>query len=274
MITLLDGPLGTELHARGVPNDLNCWSARAIDTAPEVVAEVHRVYAEAGSTIHTTNTFRTNRRASGDCWLERTRKAVRLAVDAVPQSHRVAGSIAPVEDCYRPDLSPGRAAAEEHEELATALVDAGCELLLCETFAHREEALAAVRACRQTGSETWLALTAGPDADLMTARQMVEAAERAIQLGVSAVLVNCTPATKTTPFIEALVSSDLGVPVGAYANAGSVDDEIGWRPPSEPGVQAYVDCARQWIDAGATLIGGCCGTGPAHIAAIRRMLAD
>ena len=274
MITLLDGPLGTELHARGVPNDLTCWSARAIDTAPDVVSEVHKAYAAAGATVHTTNTFRTNRRASGDRWLERTAKAVRLAVDAVPKSHRVAGSIAPVEDCYRPDLSPGRDAAEEHEELAAALVDAGCDLLLCETFAHREEALVAVRACLQTDTETWLALTAGPDADLMTPGQMVEVAEKAVQLGVSALLVNCTPAKKTTPFVEALVSRDLGIPVGAYANAGSVDDEIGWRPPSEPGVQAYANYARQWMDVGATLIGGCCGTGPSHIAAIRTMLSE
>lgn len=276
MITILDGPLGTELNRRGVGTDLPMWSAGAIESAPQIIAAIHGDYARAGATVHTANTFRTKCRTVGDCWESLARKAVRLARESVPSEHRVAGSIAPLEDCYRPDLSPGAASQDEHRELAEVLADAGCDLLLCETFPHTEEAIAAVKAARTTGVETWLALTAGPDGDLMTPQQMGEAARQAVEHGAAAVLVNCTAARETLPFVEALTSASLGRPVGAYANAGSIDDQIGWTTSSqsgsdEPGAAAYAKMAQQWIDAGATLIGSCCGTTPTHIRALSRL---
>src|SRR5690349_17344331 len=106
-ITLVDGAMGTELGARGVSIDGALWSARALDEAPEEVAGIHAAYAAAGATLHTANTFRTKRRQAGERWEKLARKAVRLARGAVPVGHRVAGSVSPLEDCYRPDLSPG-----------------------------------------------------------------------------------------------------------------------------------------------------------------------
>ena len=271
-ITLLDGPLGTELNARDVLTDLPLWSAAAIETAADVIAAIHRDYANAGATVHTANTFRTKRRTAGDDWERMARKAVEIARNAVPAAHRVAGSIAPLEDCYRPDLSPGEDARGEHRELAEVLADAGCELLLCETFPHVGEAIVAVAEASRTGAETWVALTAGPQANLLTPTAMAEGARRAVDIGANAVLVNCTPATDTLRFVEALADAKLGVPIGAYANAGQPDENIGWQSATEPSAGVYVQLVRQWIDAGATLVGGCCGTGPKHIAAIRAML--
>ncbi len=272
VITLLDGPLGTELNARGVVTDLPLWSAAAIDTAADVIAAIHRDYAKAGATVHTANTFRTKRRTAGDDWERLARQAVQIARHAVPSSDRVAGSIAPLEDCYRPDLSPAENARGEHRELAEVLVDAGCDLLLCETFPHVGEAIVAVEEAVRTGVETWVALTAGPEANLLTPPAMAAGATRAVDAGATAVLVNCTPATDTLRFVEALAGAKLGVPIGAYANAGRPDERIGWQSATEPAAQAYADLAKQWIDAGATLVGGCCGTGPTHITAIRSML--
>lgn len=272
MITLLDGPLGTELEARGVPPVRDCWSAEAIETAPDMITAIHRDYAQKGCVVHTTNTFRTNRRASGNAWLERTRTAVKLTRQAVPQHHQIAGSIAPVEDCYRPDLSPGAKAEPEHYEMATALSEAGCDLLLCETFCDPEETISATKAAVSCDLETWVALTAGPKTNLMTAREMARLATRVVDLGATAVLVNCTPAAETRRFLEAIVKTGIPVPVGAYANAGSPDDNIGWRADCEPGCQAYANFAKSWVHTGATIIGGCCGTGPGHMAAIREQL--
>jgi S-methylmethionine-dependent homocysteine/selenocysteine methylase len=268
MITILDGPMGTELNRRGVATDLPMWSAAAIETAPEVIMAIHRDYVAAGATVHTANTFRTKRRTLGDRWQELAQRAVQLARQSVPADQRVAGSIAPLEDCYRPDLSPGRRAMAEHRELAEVLVDAGVDLLLCETYPDSDEAIAAVIAARQTSCDTWLALTAGPDANLMTPGQMVESARQAVDQGAAAILVNCTPAIDTLRFVTALSDARLGVPVGAYANAGSVDDQIGWAATSGSGIQTYADLAGQWISAGATLIGGCCGTTPEHLRAV------
>ena len=263
----LDGPMGTELDARGVDTSLPLWSARGIREAPEVVAAIHRDFAAAGATVHTANTFRTKRRTLGDAWERDAREAVRIALSARPPGHRVAGSLSPLEDCYRPDLSPADP-RPEHREVARALADAGCDLLLCETFPHVGEALVAVEECVATGRETWLALTAGPDADLLTPAAMAEGARRAVEAGAAAVLVNCTPATDSLRFLRALGDADLGVPLGVYANAGHVDERIGWTASPEPGAEAYAELAERWVDAGATLLGACCGTGPAHVRAL------
>ncbi len=273
MWTLLDGPMGTELAARGVRTELPEWSARGLIDAPQAVAAIHRDYRDAGATVHTANTFRTKRRQVGDRWEELARLAVALARDAIGRAERVAGSIAPLEDCYRPDSSPADPRAE-HRELAAVLADAGCDVLLCETFPHVGEALVAVEEAVRTGVETWVSFTAGPDATLLTPRAMREGARAAREAGAAAVLVNCVPAKDTLRFLEAIATS--GAPFGAYANAGRPDDRIGWSVTiDEPcdGASRYAELAERWITAGATLVGGCCGTGPDHTRALARLRA-
>jgi S-methylmethionine-dependent homocysteine/selenocysteine methylase len=232
-----------------------------------VIAAIHRDYAAAGATVHTANTFRTKRRTVGDRWEQLARAAVQLARNTVPSAHRIAGSIAPLEDCYRPDLSPADSRAE-HRELAEVLADTGCDVLLCETFAHCGEAIVAVEEAVRTGIETWLALTAGPSADLMTAEQMSATAAIAIEKGASAVLVNCTPVNATFPYVQRLCRQFPGIVVGAYANAGDVNDRMGWTSDANLGAEKYAQIARSWVGVGASLIGGCCGTGPQHIRAV------
>jgi S-methylmethionine-dependent homocysteine/selenocysteine methylase len=263
---VLDGPMGTELARRRVPVPAPAWSAHALDVASDVVSAIHRSYAYAGATVHTANTFRTHRRSVGERWDALLRRAVQIARTSVPDGHRVAGSIGPLEDCYRPDLSPGMGARHEHAERARALIDAGVDLLLVETFAHAVEARVAVQEAVRAGSETWVALTAGPDASLMTPIAMREAARACAEEGARAVLVNCTPATRTLAYVEALAS--VGVAFGAYANAGDPEDRIGFGADPVEGARTYALLARTWLDAGATIIGGCCGTGPEHIEAL------
>jgi S-methylmethionine-dependent homocysteine/selenocysteine methylase len=271
MVRLLDGPLGTELAARGVATPLPAWSALALEHAPEVVAQIHRDYAEAGATVHTANTFRTKRRAVGDGWERLARRAVAIARSAVP-GHSVAGSLAPLEDCYRPDLSPPDAvAAAEHRELAGVLADAGVDVILCETFPSAREAAIAVAEAARTGLPTWVALTAGPDASLLTPEALEAAAHRCAEAGAQAVLVNCVPATQTLAYVERLAR--VGLPFGAYANAGRVEEGIGWSREAVGGPDAYAALARTWAAAGATIVGGCCGTGPRHVAALARAFA-
>ena len=126
---LLDGAMGTELQRRGADTRLPLWSARALVEAPDLVAEIHREEVEAGADVLTANTFRTHRRTLAKGGLaERSRElsalAVRLAREAAPAGRPVfvAGSIAPLEDCYRPDLVPEDAVLErEHSEQADSL---------------------------------------------------------------------------------------------------------------------------------------------------------
>ncbi|MCI0351985.1 MAG: homocysteine S-methyltransferase family protein, partial [Acidobacteriales bacterium] len=261
-------PLGTELEARGVPiPPIPWWTAWALKHRPDAVSELHRDYAHAGATVHTTCTFRTRRRNLGDEWESLAARAVKLARDSVPPQHRIAGGVAPLEDCYRPDLSPGEQGREEHRELARLLASEGVDLLLCETFSHVGEALAAVEECVATGVETWVSFTSGPENNLLTLENVATGAEEAVRRGARAVLINCIPATKTLPYVERIAT--LGVPYGAYANAGAPDEGLGWDAGSN-GARAYADLAALWIEAGATLIGSCCGTSPAHIAELKQ----
>jgi len=276
-ITILDGPVGTELAARGVPTPLPGWSAHAIESAPEVLASIHRDYAEAGATAHTACTFRTTRRAMGERWEVLARRAVGIVRDAVPAGRLVLGSIAPLEDCYRPDLSPANesvaAARDEHALLARVLADAGCDVLLCETFPHVGEALAAGEAALPTGLPVWISFTGGHRCDLLSPEEVAGGARRAVEMGVEAVLVNCVPVRRTLEFVRAIRATVEGsVRVGAYANAGESEEKTGWRAhPEAP--RRYADAAVHWRDAGATIIGGCCGTGPAHVRALTERFA-
>ncbi|MEZ4238118.1 MAG: homocysteine S-methyltransferase family protein [Myxococcota bacterium] len=260
---LLDGAVGTALEAAGYRADGPAWTAAACDEAPELLSAVHAAYAAAGATVHTANTFRTTPRGSGTRWEGRLRRSLALARAAVPPGHRIAGSLAPLEDCWHPERSPPHPDAELRD-IAAALLDAGADLVLCETFSHPGEALAAVRAGVATGAPTWLALTAGPRADLLAPGDLGEIARRAVDLGAEAVLVNCVPALRVGPYLAAL--GGLDVPRGVYANAGDPADGLGWGAPDGPA--RYAEQARAWARAGATLIGGCCGTGPDHVRAL------
>lgn len=259
---LLDGPMGTELQARGLALPPPSWSAVALEAAPALVREIHAAYVAAGAEIHRTNTFRTQPSVDPRwrAWLDR---AVALAREA--GALRVAGSIAPVRDCYRPDLSPPPDEARAvHRAVARAL-GPQVDLLVCETFPHGGEAVIAVAEAVKTGKPTWAALTAGPDASLMTPAAMEEAARACVGEGASAVLVACTAANATVRYVEALAR--LGVPCGAYANAGAKEDGLGWS--AEGAGARYAACAATWVSAGATIVGACCGCGPAHVAALR-----
>ena len=292
---VLDGPMGTELAARGVPTPLPGWSAHAVHENPDAVRAIHAEYARAGARVHTACTFRTTQRAIGDYWKTLAHDAVRLArqgaiqgspADAPPPI--IAGSIAPLKDCYRPDLSPARTdpdtARFEHAALARALVETGCDLLLVETFPHVGELVIAVEEAAQASKAghdgeaandampVWASLTPGYLCDLLSPSELATGAARAIDAGAAAVLVNCVPATRALEYVQALVGVAKDTPVGVYANAGSAQHSMGWTTVPIA-AERYADLAADWLQAGASIVGGCCGTSPTHIAQLARRFA-
>lgn len=269
-LQILDGAVGTELSARGLRLPGVAWSAAAIDEAADLLSQIHRDYAQAGATLHTANTFRTQPGRLPSDWKRRLESAVAIARAAIGGEHRLLGSLAPVQDCYRPDLSPGAGAQEAHRLVAEALAESSCDILLCETFANVEEALTAVRQAVFTGLPVWLSLTPGPFCDLMEPAALRNAADAGLQQGAERVLVNCVAASRAEPYVEAL--SELGAPFGVYANAGHQEEGLGWGADEQEAAERYAALARNWAEAGATVIGGCCGTGPAHVRALRRLL--
>lgn len=264
---LLDGAMGTLLHQRGVPTPPPLWSAHAVQHAPEQVAAIHRAYAEAGATVHTACTFRTAPDTAGPHAEALSRAAVALARAAVPAEHRVAGSIAPIHDCYRPDLSPPDP-EPLHSAFAELLAQTGVDLLLVETFAHPGEAIAATRAAARTGLEVWTALSPGHDGSLLDPEPLAAAAAAVQRAGASVVLVNCLPAVHALRWVEPLRRAvDRW---GIYANAGLPEHGLWHGTPQA--AERYASLARAWSERGAAVIGGCCGTGPAHLRAVRDAL--
>ena len=266
---VLDGATGTELGRRGVETRAKLFSAEAL-LSPGGIAllrEVHADYARAGAQVITANTFRTNSRKAGERWRELTALAVRLARET---GKVVAGSMAPVEDCCRPDLRPAaQVALREHREMAKALAEAGCDLLLVETVAAADEGLAAVQAAVETGLPVWVAAMTMPDGRMRAGDDPGAFFLEARALGARAALINCVPCAGVDVGLDAAAQS--GLPFGAYAHMGDVDPEAGW--PSTPVLSPsdYASRVAAWVERGASIVGGCCGTTPDHIAAIAKV---
>jgi S-methylmethionine-dependent homocysteine/selenocysteine methylase len=267
-VTLLDGPVGTQLEARGLPLPAPAWSARAVAERPELLSDIHRDYAAAGAQVHTAATFRTTARAlRGTPWAGRWEELAARAVElcrAAAGGGRVAGSLAPLEDCFSPQLTPDDAALRrEHAALAGVLARAGCDLLLVETMPTLRELRAATRAAVATGLPVWAAVTLGPDGAFFDDAGLREARRAAADEGARAFLVNCSPARLIRAALEGPLAGGGpdGLRLGAFANAIFP----GEAPLSPPG---YVAEARHWRAAGADILGSCCGTGPAHVAAL------
>ncbi len=282
-VLLLDGATGTELDRRGVDVGLPLWSARAMLDAPEVLEAVHRDYLESGAEAVTTNTFRTHRRSLakegyGDRAESLTRDAVAIAAaarDAINPEAMVLGSVAPLEDCYTPDLAPDPdVCRREHAELIEQLVEAGVDLVLVQTMSSAHESLAAAAAAEACAPGNWaisFCLAPGEPGVLMDGTPLTEVVP---ELGSPRFVgINCIAATLMADQVRHLRSIvDDGTPVAACGNVGYPDDEVGWinTDAIEPGI--YAAHVQDWIKAGAGIVGGCCGTTPATIRAIRDSL--
>jgi S-methylmethionine-dependent homocysteine/selenocysteine methylase len=276
---LLDGATGTELERRGAATTLPLWSAAALLEAPDLVRRIHRDYVAAGAEALTANTFRTQRRTLargglGERAAALTALAVRLAREAAAGSSvapLVLGSDPPLEDCYRPDLVPDAdALAREHAEHCEHLAAAGVDAILCETMNSVREAEAAARAASATGLPVLVSFVCWQGATLLSGEPLAAAIEAARRAGPLALLVNCLPASNVPPCLEVLATG--GLAFGVYANLGAPDDVTGFRRSEDVSPERFAALAAGWVAAGARLVGGCCGTTPAHIEAIRKRL--
>ena len=275
---LLNAATGTELQRRGADTRLPLWSARALVESPELVSAIHKDEVAAGAEVLTANTFRTHRRTLEKAGLggrsrELTLLAVGLAREAAEGAGRevfVAGSLSPLEDCYRPDLVPEDEALErEHRDQAESLAAAGVDAILLETHNTVRELVAAARTARATGLPFVASMVTDGTGRLLSGETIGDAARGLLPLGLDAISINCVPARHLASDLGRLAAAAPGVPLGAYGNLGLPEDESGWTFADELSPQAYAAEARRWLAIGARLVGGCCGTTPAHTAALR-----
>ncbi|MEA2781410.1 MAG: hypothetical protein QOK29_2954 [Rhodospirillaceae bacterium] len=285
---LLDGGTGRELRRRGVPILETIWSANALVVAPEIVRDVHADYIAAGADVITTNTYgviRSELAKEGieDRFAELNHLAGRLAVEARDSADRhaaIAGSLPPLRGSYRPDLVGSYEDIlpryrEQVEHLAPYV-----DLFICETMSSAAEGLAAATAAAESGKPVWVSWTLHEDRSgrLRSGETIDEAAAAIAHLPVAAFLANCCPPESIAAAMPALVK--LG-PAGGYANAfrpvpADWELETGGLLPLREDLdpEAYAGHVAHWHADGARIVGGCCGTGPEHIARLRRLLDE
>lgn len=278
---LLDSAMGTELERHGAATQLPLWSARALIGNPELVLAIHRDQVASGAEILTANTFRTHRRTLAkegleDRSAELTRTAVLLAREAARGTSRhvfVAGSLSPLEDCYRPDLAPpGEALEREHATQARALAAAGVDLILVETQNSVRELSAATRWARDTGLPVIASMITDGEGRLLSGEAIEEAAASLATLKIDALSINCVPARRLAADLARLAAAAPGVPLAAYGNLGRPTAEDARIFTEDVPPEEYAALAREWIRIGARVVGGCCGTTSAHTAALHRMI--
>jgi S-methylmethionine-dependent homocysteine/selenocysteine methylase len=296
-LIILDGAIGTEILRRDVT-----WADHQVLSRPTVVRAIHEDYVRAGADVISTNTFQLTRRAlfnhfrnddhrrhigapDLDGRADRLlRAAVELAIRARDSAAdgravAVAGAITTLEWCFRPDLAPPaeQARAEYRETIAT-LADAGCDLVLIETVNSVAEARAAVEAANDVGLPCWVAFVPDQRGKLFTGETLAEAAaalagrHAGLPLeGPDVLLVNCAPPDDCAAGLRELAAARRG-PIGIYPHVGRFDPPE-WLFTDEYPPHRYVEQAAGWIELGARVVGGCCGTTPEHIAAISRGLS-
>ncbi|WP_437187927.1 homocysteine S-methyltransferase family protein [Planctomicrobium sp. SH668] len=271
---ILDGATGTELTRRGIDLNVPSWTAGVIVDQPETLWRVHRDYADAGADMITANTFRThernvrllNRDVSGE---ELTRLAVQIARDASGEDRYVAGSVAPLGDCYSPQMVPKAEALErEHSVMVDCLADAGVDFILIETQLTICEALAAARAAASTGVPFGVSFVCNSAGQLLSGEPLLAAYDAILPLSPDLFMVNCVPAEDVLTLLAPVLNESVRISLGAYGNTGRLLTNGSWESTQGVFSAVYAEIAMHWIDVGLKLIGGCCGTTPDHISAI------
>jgi homocysteine S-methyltransferase len=292
-LRLLDGGMGRELQRIGAPFRQPEWSALALIEAPQFVLQAHRAFIDAGARIITTNSYAVVPFHIGDerfaeqgrSLAERAGHLARQAARESVEPITVAGSLPPALGSYRPDLFDHQRSVAIHRTLIAGLQE-HVDTWLAETQSSTAEVRAVVEALGTQAKPLWVSFTlldeVGEPPRLRSSEPVADAVRVAVELGARVVLFNCSqPEVMAAALAEAQETLqslgqaiELGVyanafpPVNAEAKANSTLLEI--RRDLDPG--SYLHWSRSWVAAGASIVGGCCGIGPEHIAQLHRHL--
>ncbi|RQS06311.1 homocysteine S-methyltransferase family protein [Burkholderia sp. Bp8998] len=293
-ITVLDGGMGRELARMGAPFRQPEWSALALMEAPHYVGLAHDAFVAAGADVITANSYAVVPFHIGEARFRRDGVALaalagqlaRHAADRAGRPVRVAGSLPPTGGSYRPDLFD----AARADAILAALVDGldpYVDLWLAETQSLTGEIDAVRRALGANPKPLWVSFTlrddveAGASPVLRSGQTLDEAIDAALSARASALLFNCSQPEAMGAAIEAVqrrlagTGAETALMTGAYANAfppqradARANEELdALRGDIDP--PGYAKWAEQWLALGAQIVGGCCGIGPDHIAALR-----
>ncbi|MDG2480927.1 MAG: homocysteine S-methyltransferase family protein [Alphaproteobacteria bacterium] len=282
---LTDGGMGEAISLRGLHQKGSpFWSGRALIETPEAVEELHRAFIAAGADLIITNTYGVVRSFMRDVGIEDrfedlNRNAAELANkarDAQGRDVLIAGSLPPLSGSYTPDaVEPEERLIALYTEQA-ALLAPHVDLFIAETLTTVQETRAAAIGAAATGKPVWIgwSLHENRDGCLKGGATVAEAAASVADQPVSVFLANCCSPEAVTRGLPALKA--LGTPTGGYANTFHPIDpgQKKIRHRHDFSVEAYVANVKDWVDGGARIVGGCCGTLPEHIARLRGLIDE
>ena len=289
-IRILDGGMSRELQRLGAQLKQPEWSALALIDTPDIVRQVHAEFIEAGADVVTTNSYalvpfhigEERFQKEGASLIALSGKLAREAADASGRKVTVAGGLPPIFGSYEPqnfDL----ARVQDYLKVLVENLAPHVDVWLGETLSLIAEGDAVRKAVAETGKPFWVSFTLNDDAaqvdgnepQLRSGETVRAAAEWAAGSGAAALLFNCSKPEVMKAAVEtaASVFKDKGVSIeiGVYANAfeGEQGDAAANEGLHETRADltddAYSRFACTWAEAGATMIGGCCGIGAAHI---------
>ncbi|MCA2011359.1 homocysteine S-methyltransferase family protein [Cereibacter sphaeroides] len=289
-ITLMDGGMGQELVRRSGDEPTPLWATRVMMDHPGMVQAIHADYFAAGASLATTNTYAIHHDRLVKVALDHRFAALYDAALSEAERARdaqgrgfLAGSMGPLVASYRPDTLPPHAEAVAKYAEVAAILAPRVNVLLGESVASLAHAAALIEGALQgaPSKPLWLSVTVD-DEDGRKLRSGEDVADLApLVADVDAVLANCSAPEAMDQAMPVLAR--FGKPFGAYANGftqitsdflkdSPTVDALSSRPEMTP--DRYAEFIMGWVRQGATLVGGCCEIGPAHIAAVAARLRD
>jgi S-methylmethionine-dependent homocysteine/selenocysteine methylase len=277
--------MGKLLHARGAPFRQPEWSALALMEGRDHVVAAHAEFVDAGADVIITNNYAVVPYHLGeerfDARLEElvnlSGELAREAADAAGRPVLVAGSLPPLFGSYEPENFDAEAASPALKRIADALAP-HVDLFLTETQSVLSEVRASATAAASHGKPLWIGVTLADlqvhgASTLRSGESVADAAQLAVELGADALLFNCSePEVMEAAVIEARASLPGSVRLGVYANAfersvgeyAANSTVLSHRRDLDDG--GYTSFVERWLEAGADIVGGCCGIMPSHIA--------
>ncbi len=303
-IILLDGAIGTQLQSMGVPMDNDAWCALALETHPFTIRRMHENYIRAGVDVITVNTYSAARQnlvptGLGDRVKELNLRAVMLAQDARDACARerpvyIAGSVSNYgllagaepgwKDLWyfarRTETSEEQAIANLREQ-AKVLAEAGVDLLVAEATGSTTQRQWVIEACVATGLPVWAGFKCRMDdtgskvqVGYRSDEDFEASIDELVALGVEVVTIFHSTVESTSAALPIMQQHWSG-PIGLYPEADRRDYITAYRDQTvatEITPEEFVDVARNWVDQGVQIIGGCCGIELEFIRPLREAL--
>ncbi|MDQ3715645.1 MAG: bifunctional homocysteine S-methyltransferase/methylenetetrahydrofolate reductase [Actinomycetota bacterium] len=277
-IVVCDGAMGTMLHSTGVPLDRSLCELNV--TQPRLVRDLHAAYLSAGADIIQTNTFDANRlRLSRvgleDSVVELNIAGARLAREAARDSDRtvlVAGSVGPANSATALSRIPPGMRAEVLREQIAGLVD-WVDLLILETFGDLDSLVQAVEvALEETDLPIIAQMTFGDDGRTLRGEGPAAVVAVLDRMDVAAIGANCTVGPAALQDVIAELAASSRTPISVQPNAGT-PQRLGRQVRYVHNTAYFAAAAAEFVGNGASIVGGCCGTTPAHTRAIAKAVS-